>query len=220
VTPSVKICGVCSPSDAALVAELGADYIGVILAPGRARSRTVAEAAAIYEAAGGVRRVGVFVDATADHVRRTAERLRLDVVQLHGAERVDDARACSEVGAALWKAIPVRTAEDVEGAVLLYEGCVHALLLDGAAAGGAGGRGVAFDWQNVARVRARWPASLRLIAAGGLRADNVAAAIAALRPDVVDVSSGVEDAPGVKSERRLRSFISAARTGAAERLAR
>jgi phosphoribosylanthranilate isomerase len=217
--PAVKICGVCSPVDAALVAELGADYIGVILASGRARSRTAAEAAAIYGAAAGVRRVGVFVDARGDEVLRLAERLRLDVVQLHGAETAEDVVACGDTGRTVWKAVPVRAPADVEHALALYDGSAHALLLDGAAGAVRGGAGVAFRWSEIAPLRARWPASLRLVAAGGLHADNVADAIAALRPDVVDVSSGVEAATGVKSEQRLRSFIAAVRGGVTERLA-
>jgi phosphoribosylanthranilate isomerase len=220
VSAAVKICGVCSPPDAALVAELGADYIGVILAPGRSRSRTVAEAASIYEAAGGVRRVGVFVDATPDEVLRVAERLKLDVVQLHGAETAEHAQSCRAAGRAVWKAVPVRGAADVEHAFGVYAGSTDALLLDGAPAAAAGGTGVAFGWSEVAPLLERWPPSLRLVVAGGLHADNVLVAIGALRPDVVDVSSGVEAAPGVKSELQLRRFLTAARTGAAERLAR
>jgi phosphoribosylanthranilate isomerase len=219
MSAAVKICGVCSPEDAALVAELGADFIGVILAPGRARSRTVEEAALIYAAATGLRRVGVFVDAMADEVLRVAERLQLDVVQLHGAETAEQALVCQHEGHVVWKAVPVRGAADVKVALGVYEGSADALLLDGASAAASGGTGTAFRWTDVGPVLDGWPSSLRLVVAGGLHADNVLAAIGALRPDVVDVSSGVEAAPGVKSEQRLRRFITAARTGAVERLA-
>jgi phosphoribosylanthranilate isomerase len=216
----VKICGVCSAADASLIGKLGADYVGVILAPGRSRSRSPAEAAAIYQASGGVRRVGVFVDAGVAEVRRVADLLQLHVVQLHGAEPPELAAACRADGRAVWKAVPVRATSDVERALEAYHGVVDALLLDGAPATAAGGAGVSFDWSGIAPLRARWPASLHLIAAGGLHAGNVIAAVTALRPEVVDVSSGVEAAIGVKSEERLRRFIAAARAGAADVVAR
>src|SRR5688572_17600653 len=127
MTAAVKICGVCTAADAALVAELGADYIGVILAPGFQRTRALADAASIYAAAAGVRRVGVFVDAAVTEVRDTAARLALDVVQLHGKETPEQAAACRAAGRAVWKAVAVQTAADVEHALAGYADHVDAL---------------------------------------------------------------------------------------------
>jgi phosphoribosylanthranilate isomerase len=216
MTAAVKICGVCSAADAAFVAELGADYIGVILTPGFARTRALADAASIYTAAAGVRRVGVFVDTAVAEVRDSAARLALDVVQLHGTETPEQAAACRAPGRAVWKAVAVRTAADVKHALAVYADHVDALLLDGAAAA-AGGGGEAFRWREIAPLRAAWPASLRLVIAGGLDADNVSVALTTLQPDVVDVSSGVEAVVGKKSRDRLERFLNAARASMAAR---
>jgi phosphoribosylanthranilate isomerase len=206
----VKICGVCVPADAALAAEAGADHIGVILAPGRTRSRTVAEAASIFDAAAGAKRVGVFVDAPAADIRSAVARLRLDVVQLHGSEAPAFTSSLRDV-CAVWKAVRVRAADVVEAAMAAYDGAADALLLDSWSAHAEGGTGTAFDWRDVAPLRAHWPASLRLVAAGGLRPDNVGSLIEIIAPHIVDVSSGVESAPGLKAAGAVRAFVAEAR---------
>jgi phosphoribosylanthranilate isomerase len=212
-SPAVKVCGVCAPADAALAAAAGAAYVGVILAPGRRRTRTLSQAADIFRAS-SVRRVGVFVDADPVEVLRAVERLRLDVVQLHGDEPVAAALWLAErMPAQVWKAVRVRAPEDVAAAAQAYAGVAHGLLLDGWSRAGHGGTGTAFDWAAVAAARPALPADTTLIVAGGLHADNVAAAVALLAPQVVDVSSGVEAAPGRKSPERLHAFIAAARAG-------
>src|SRR5512134_3196935 len=90
-----------------------------------------------------------------------------------------------------------------------YASVADGILLDGYSAFASGGTGSAFPWDEVARVRSRFPAKLQLIVAGGLTPSNVHRAITLLSPDVVDVSSGVEQAPGMKSEERVRAFIAA-----------
>jgi phosphoribosylanthranilate isomerase len=241
---AVKICGVCSGADAAMAAAAGASYVGVILAPGRARSRSLSQAAAIFEgivgadSSGGVRRVGVFVDASARDMLAAAELLHLDVLQLHGRETAALARAVgggahalveqagavrpTTAGAAVrkaqvWKAVRVRTPADVVRAVAVYEGCVDGLLLDGWSPHGLGGVGAAFDRVAVAGVRQRVPPEIGLIAAGGLTPGNVGDMVTLLRPDVVDVSSGVEEAVCRKSADRVRAFIDAARNAGKHR---
>jgi phosphoribosylanthranilate isomerase len=218
---AVKICGVCSATDAARAAAAGASYVGVILAPGRARSRSLSEAAVIFEGIGSagadgrsaVRRVGVFVDAGADEIVAAAELLRLDVVQLHGDEDAALARAAGGDArmTKVWKAVRVRSPADVVRAAAVYEASVHGLLLDGWSPHGAGGVGAAFDRVAVAAVRDRVPAGLEVIAAGGLTPGNVADMIRLLRPDVVDVSSGVEEVLCRKSAERMRAFVAAVR---------
>lgn len=207
--PEVKICGVCSAADATLAGAAGAAYVGVILAPGRARSLAPGEAEAVL-AATSARRVGVFVDAPPDQVLGEAERLRLDVVQLHGAEPpAVAALLAAELPVQVWKAVPVRSAADVRHAGAEYAGAAHALLLDGWSPGMHGGAGVAFDWDDIAPARFDLPAGLRVVVAGGLTPLNVAAAVRALRPDVVDVSSGVEAEVRRKSAERVHEFIGA-----------
>lgn len=200
----------CRASDAAYATSAGASFIGVILAPGRSRTRTLSQAAAIFDAA-GAGRVGVFVDAPAADVLAAAERLRLDVVQLHGDEppATVDAIVREQV-AQVWKARRVRDAGDVATAVREYESA-HGLLLDGWSPHAHGGAGASFDWSAIASLRASVPPRQKLILAGGLRADNVASAIALLTPDVVDVSSGVEAELCSKSTELIDAFIAAAR---------
>lgn len=201
-----KICGLCRPADAAVAAAAGAAYAGVILAPGRSRTRTVSEADAIFAAATGVLRAGVFADAVPADVVAAARALRLDVVQLHGNEPPAVLEALRRAGVArLWKAVAVRAAADARAAFVRYGAVADAILLDG----GSGGRGETFDWDAVSAALPVRPAGLQLVVAGGLTPDNVQRAIAALAPDVVDVSSGVEAAPGEKSEASVRAFVAA-----------
>ncbi len=209
----VKVCGVCRPADAALAAEAGAAYIGVILSRGFRRSQAEAAAAAIYAAAGTARRAGVFVDEAGPIVEAAASRLGLQVIQLHGAEPPSLARALRRADVEVWKALRPRDAEELLAAAQAYADAADALLLDGT---GSGGTGTRFEWELVARVRERLPAQLRLVVAGGLTPANVAEAIERLRPDVVDVSSGVEIAPGEKSPQAVRAFVAAARGAAGE----
>jgi phosphoribosylanthranilate isomerase len=214
--PRVKICGVCRAADAALAGAAGADYVGVILAPGYGRTLTVDDAAVVLAAATSLR-AGVFVDGTRETVAEAADRLGLDVIQLHGSETPEAAHALRSPRRIVWKAVRVKHAADVHAAIERYAGCVDGLLLDGWSAAAAGGTGARFDWAAVAAQRAAWPAGLDLIAAGGLSPENVGRAVAQLAPDVVDVSSGVESAPREKSAERVREFIEAARGAAGNR---
>lgn len=209
----VKICGVCRPEDARVAADAGAAYVGVILAPGRTRSRTLSEAARIFDAAGGrVRRVGVFVDAPEDAVIEAARELGLDAVQLHGDESVEQAgRIRGAFAREVWKVVRVREATQVADSAAAFAGNIDALLLDGWSPDAHGGAGVRFDWHAVAHSQSRTQAGIRLIAAGGLTPENVADAVSLLHPSVVDVSSGVEESPGRKSHGKIMAFIAAVR---------
>jgi phosphoribosylanthranilate isomerase len=206
---AVKVCGVCRVDDARVAAAAGASCIGVILAPGRTRSRTIDEAAPIFDAV-GIRRVGVFVDAPVGVVAGAARRLALDAVQLHGDEPVDQVqRIRAAVACDVWKALRVRDAAGFAHGAQAYAGVVDALLLDGWSPAAHGGAGVRFDWEAVAA--AGLPADVTLIVAGGLTPENVAAAVTLLRPAMVDVSSGVEAAPCRKSSEKMHAFVAAAR---------
>lgn len=204
---AVKICGLTRHGDAVAAAEAGADYLGVVFAPGTPRDRTPEEARRIW-AELAISRVGVFVDPEAARVARLAEELRLAVVQLHGAE---DAELCRRVREScpsrIWKAARLRAPEDVAVALDRYGEHVDGLLVEGWSELGPGGVGADFDWSWAGARRVEWPDGLKLVLAGGLNAGNVGRAIDAARPDVVDVSSGVEHAPGVKDVEAVRSFL-------------
>ncbi len=203
---AAKICGLCRPEDARLASEAGADYLGIILAPGP-RRREPDEARAIWGDLSG-RRVGVFIDPTAKEVIRLAEELRLDVVQLHGSEDPEFCRLVQEaIAGSVWKAVRLRDEGRLASAAGRYSRAVDGVLLEGWSPEGKGGVGARLDWSRLAAARTRLPSGQQLILAGGLNPGNVAAAIRAVGPDVVDVSSGVEAELGVKDPIAVRAFL-------------
>jgi len=204
----IKFCGMTRAEDAREAASLGAAYVGVIFAGGP-RQVTIDRAGAVF---GGlprtVRRVGVFSNEHDEIISESARQLGLHVVQLHGDCDAHDIetlrrRFNGEVWAVLRIGngrLPLRAAELSETA--------DALLLDAKVPGKLGGTGVTLPWaalrDELACVRAS--RHVKLVLAGGLRAENVAEAIRLLRPEIVDVSSGVETAPGIKDHARMRAF--------------
>lgn len=208
--PAIKICGVTRPADVAALAAFDVAYVGVVLVPGSPRYRPPAEAAAAL-APWPRQRVGVFVDASEDAMAAAAETLKLHVLQLHGAEPPAVARAWRERGWQVWKAVRVAHPEDVVTAVAEYGDVVDLLLLDSWSPGAYGGTGRRFAWDAVAEALAALAAVPPIGVAGGLTPANVREAIAALRPRLVDVSSGVERAPGHKDPARVAAFVAAVR---------
>ena len=210
----IKICGVTLPDDAARVAALGADFIGLnfwpkskrYLAPERA-AMIAAAARAASPTPGGTDVVGVFVNASIDDISAIARDAALDVVQLHGNETREDVVAVSlATQLPVWKAVAAAGPRDLDR---LDTWQADAILLDAPSAG-HGGAGKTFDWSLARDARLRYPAR-RLVLAGGLEPRNVAAAIAAVDPWAVDVASGVEAAPGIKDAAKLTAFIEAVR---------
>ncbi len=207
----VKVCGVRTPRDAAAVEAAGADFMGVILSPGHFRSVAPADALAVYEAA-RARRAGVFVDAPAEVVARTARALDLDVVQLGGGEAVATVAEVGRAGDwAVWKTIHARPGVPVGEAAALYAAVADGILVDAWDPSRPGGTGRAFAWGGVGREVRRAIGSASFIAAGGMTPGNAGAAVAALGPDVLDASSGVESTPGTKDPGRTRAFVEAVR---------
>jgi len=205
MTPEVfvKVCGITRPEDAARAVAVGARAIGFVLWPRSPRHISLADAAGIARTLPqGVLRVGVFVDAGPDEVREAVAVAGLDVVQLHGDE---DVGQFSRVGATIVKALTLTDSHAVERAVGLPASVT--VLVDAHDGERRGGTGRRADWTLAAAVAARRPLWL----AGGLGPDNVAAAIQAVRPAAVDVSSGVESAPGIKDHARLAAFMAAVR---------
>jgi phosphoribosylanthranilate isomerase len=197
----IKICGVTSPEDAALAAGAGADAIGVNLWPGSKRYVPPAEARIVFDAVpAGVLKVGVFVDATPEVVQRTMDELELDRAQLHGDERPTDFASLDP--ARVIRVVRVRDA----ASFAVERGWAPSMWLYDAFVDGYGGAGVTAPWALIAEA-ARRPCLL----AGGLTPENVAAAVAAVRPDGVDVASGVERHARAKDPGKLAAFIAAAR---------
>jgi phosphoribosylanthranilate isomerase len=198
----VKICGITRPGDAELACRAGASAIGLNFWPGSKRFVDDARAREVLAAvAPGVLKVGVFVNATAAEVDRRLA-LGLDLVQLHGDEQPE---AWTHLPAErLVRAIRVRDAGSLAEAA---RWSARFFLFD-AAADGYGGSGQVAPWQHLGGARRPF------LLAGGLHADNVAAAIAALAPDGVDVASGVESSPGIKDPAKVAAFVEAARAAA------
>ncbi|HEY7514205.1 MAG TPA: phosphoribosylanthranilate isomerase [Vicinamibacteria bacterium] len=202
----VKICGITSPEDALLAAEAGADAVGFVFWPKSPRCVDAVTARRIADALPpSVVRVGVFVDAGREELVRTADEAGLDLLQLHGSETPE---ALAELPLRALKAVRVGSGFAPEMA-LQYEGRAAGILLDTLRDGKPGGTGEPFDWALVREVRRR--ASF-VVLAGGLSPDNVKAAIEAVSPDGVDVSSGVEAAPGRKDPARVRAFVDVVRS--------
>jgi phosphoribosylanthranilate isomerase len=194
------------PEDVMEAVRLGAGYVGVIRAGGP-RLISVVRAREVLEAASnGVRRVGVYGAREAAEIGEEARELGLTTIQLHGDP---DARALDAMRrhftGEIW--IVLR----LVGGVLPRESgplfdAADAVVLDSFVPGQLGGTGTKLPWESLASAVAEHRGRAKLIVAGGLRPDNVRVAIDALRPDVVDVSSGVESAPGMKDHEKMRAF--------------
>jgi phosphoribosylanthranilate isomerase len=203
----VKICGITSAEDAQAAIEAGADALGFVFWPKSPRYVTPEATAAITrELPPFVVRVGVFVDAPKAELTHTAEVAGLDLLQLHGQEPPD---IFATLPRRALKALRVGDGYKSEEAVA-FAGKAAGLLLDAQRPEAPGGTGRAFDWRLVRDLRQRVPF---LILAGGLTPDNVAEATRVVNPHGVDVSSGVESAPGRKDRDKLRAFVEAAREG-------
>jgi phosphoribosylanthranilate isomerase len=214
----IKICGNTSLEDALLAAEAGADALGFVFAPSPRRV-TVAEAAAIApHLPTTLEKIGVFVDAGLEEICSTVRACALTGVQLHFESGPElPAKLRERLGPALRILCVVHfgagASKPVADQVAAHARNPHidAVLVDSRTATAAGGTGVAFDWTEARRTVFGDAGNLRLIAAGGLNAENVAEAIAALRPWGVDAVSGVEAAPGRKDPAKLRAFVARAR---------
>jgi phosphoribosylanthranilate isomerase len=217
-SPAVKFCGLTRAQDAAEGARLGARYLGAIFAGG---PRLVApEAAARLFSAGRAsgalawrtlpRCVGVLGAQTVDEIASIADVAGLDVVQLHADPSPDDvARVREATGREVWAVLRVEGTSLPAMAAELFESA-DAVVLDAKVPGRLGGTGVALDWEALADATRAVRATTRLVLAGGLTPTNVRDAACALRPDVVDVSSGVEEAPGLKDHQLMRAFAAGA----------
>lgn len=213
----VKICGLGRLEDVEAAAEAGASHVGLVLAESPRRVDPEAASGLAAAARGlGLAPVGVFVDAPEEEVARLADGIGLEVVQLHGAETPVACARLRDRGLEVWKAVRPRSRGELASAVARYRGAADAMLVEGRSEERAGGTGTAFPH--------RWlepgddaPRPGRLVLAGGLEPGNVAEAVRRVRPELVDVSTGVERAPGRKDPDRIRAFVEAVAGAALER---
>lgn len=199
----IKICGITRQDDALAAADAGADAVGFVFYAASPRHVQPAAAGTIVRALPPfVTTVGLFVDAPAGEVRSVLAAVPLALLQFHGDEPPE---FCRQFGPPYIKAVRVRSGTDLLQYAARYPDAA-ALLLDAYRPGVPGGTGETFDWHLI-------PARMTcgIVLAGGLTPDNVAAGIEQVRPWAVDVSSGVEAAPGVKDVQRIRRFATAVR---------
>jgi phosphoribosylanthranilate isomerase len=196
----VKICGITRPQDAERAVALGATAIGFIFWPSSPRRIDPAQARAIaLRLPASVRKVGVFVDASAEELARTVHDAGLDTVQLHGAESPAVVR---DVSARVIKAVALGS-PDAEAMIAQWTGTP--LLVDAHDPVRRGGTGRVVDWDRAAALARQ----REVILAGGLNPENVAEAVRRVRPAGIDVSSGVEQTPGVKDMVKLAALFDA-----------
>jgi phosphoribosylanthranilate isomerase len=206
---ATKICGITNADDAFAAVAAGAEMLGFNFYNGSRRFIDPDDAGAIIRSVrkrGPAECVGVFVDAAPEEIRDIAGRSGIDAVQLHGNETPDECDILRPLR--VIKALRVYAGFDP--AVVAAFQC-DAILLDTWHADERGGTGAVFDWEIAAEIRRNVS---RLILAGGLTVKNVAAAIRKVRPDVVDVCSGIEDSARRKNAARMREFIEEVRNAA------
>jgi phosphoribosylanthranilate isomerase len=210
--PAIKICGVTTPAILDAVIAARADHVGFVFFPASPRNIAPRDAAALAaRAEGRISRVGLFADADDHAIAEAANAARLDALQLHGKESPERAAMLrARFGLPVWKAVSIASAADVERAAD-YAAAVDLVLFDDKTPKNAlpGGMGLTFDWSLLTSWKNRAPWGL----AGGLNPANVAEAVRLTGTPLVDTSSGVETAPGVKDPGLVAAFCTAARGG-------
>ena len=207
----IKICGISTPETLDAVLAARADFVGFNFFPPSPRHVSPTDVAALAARAGArIGKVGVFVDPDDGLLQTTVAAGRLDAIQLHGDETPERSAALrTRYGLPVWKVIPVSAAKDVARA-RNYRGAADFILFDAKTPKDAalpGGMGLRFDWSLLSGLDSALPWGL----AGGLSPANVAGAIAATGAGLVDTSSGVESAPGVKDAGKIAAFCAAVR---------
>lgn len=203
----VKICGITSQRDAEDAIALGADALGFNTWPGTKRCvDLLAEGDWLRRLPPFVTKVALVVNAPLEEAKRTSLLPFIDAVQFHGDEDPEYCAAFAEIGRPFVKALRIRQSADIASA---EQFSTPHVLVDAHVPGLFGGTGVKVNLELAGELRARFP-HLALILAGGLRPDNVAEAVRAVRPYAVDVSSGVEESARKKDPGLMRAFIEAA----------
>lgn len=209
---TVKICGITSALDARASIGAGADMLGLVFYPPSPRYVSMDQARAIIDAgrcvSATVRYVGVFVNESADLIRVAVETLGLDHVQFHGREEVE---VVAGFAPRAYKSLQPTKEDDAQMGIEKYAGALAGacptFIIDGRPVKMPGGNGIRADWGIAKEIASYYP----ILLAGGLNPENVAEAIQFVEPWGVDVSSGVERAPGIKDHEKLRRFIAYAK---------
>ena len=207
----VKICGITRLHDARTAAAAGADFLGFIQYPGSERYVKPDVAKEIIDWVRGPEPVGVFVNETAETINATCERVGFRLAQLHGHEPPE---VCAAVEVPVIKAVQVQhdaSTEQVAALVEPYLEVVDFVLLDTHHTSLWGGTGESFNWRVARELSSR----VDLFLAGGISAENVEQAVQTMRPYAVDLSSSVEERPGVKDLDKLDAFFDAFRAATA-----
>ena len=199
----IKVCGITRTEDARIAVAAGAHAIGLVFYAPSARFINPEQASALAKTIPPfVSVVGLFVNHDSHYIKATHNRVRFSLLQFHGNESPAFCRELSEaLSIPFIKAIRVKSTQDIQKAYADYKDA-QGLLLDTYAAHQAGGTGTAFDWSLIPQHRA-----LPIILAGGLNSENLAQAITQVRPYALDVSSGVEQSPGIKSAKKIKAFV-------------
>jgi len=198
----IKFCGITRPQDARLAIDLGVDAIGLVFTRRSQRFLGISQAREIRRMLPPfTTAVALFMDDAPGWIEDVIAGVQPDLLQFHGAETASFAASFSRPYV---KAVPMASVDDAVAYVALHP-AASGFLLDGHALGALGGAGEPFDWKRAPRL------GKPTLLAGGLDADNVAQAIALVRPYAVDVSSGIETSPGVKDAARMRRFVQAVR---------
>ncbi len=197
----IKFCGIRRLEDVAAVNVLQPDYMGVILSAGFRRSVPFSTAKQLMQQKSTtVQSVGVFVDETAETILHIAAQLHLDVIQLHGAESPElIAQLQAQTGLPVWKAVRIRNEQDLQAVAEIQADHV---ILEGDTKQSVGGTGICADWSLLAKRNWNRPFFL----AGGLKPENVAEAISIVKPDGIDLASGIEE-NGIKSPKKMKQII-------------
>jgi phosphoribosylanthranilate isomerase len=217
----IKICGNTSLEDAQLAVEAGADAVGFVFAPSPRQVAASEVAGIVQHLPATVEKIGVFVDASLDEIYLTARECALTGVQLHfnaGPQFPGRLRARLGPRVRILRVVHFGPGNSPADEIAHHARNPHvdAVLVDTETADAVGGTGVTFDWTEARKTVFAEVEGLKLIAAGGLNPENVAEAIAALRPWGVDVVSGVESAPGRKDRFKVRRFVARARAAMRE----
>lgn len=205
------MCGLRRPADVAVAVQAGATYLGVVYAGGPRRVTDV-EAREVVAAAEGTPVLAVWGPPDREAILRSRELAGFTGVQLHGGSDAALAQQLRDDGLIVWRVLRIGSSADLSHLDHMMEGA-DALLIEPRVPGVQGGAGVPLDLALAAEARRRFdaehlaPRTPHFALAGGLRPDTVRAAIAAVRPDIVDVSSGVERSPGVKDPFLIRRFL-------------
>jgi phosphoribosylanthranilate isomerase len=199
MTVRIKICGIMNKEDALAAAHFGADALGFVFATSPRKVSAESAREIIKTLPPFVKTVGVFVDEDPERVSSIAATCGLDILQFHGSESVD---YCNSFNRRVIKAVRMQSRDELKN-LSNYVDVVDGLLLDTYVPNKLGGTGITFDWELAVEAR-RYG---RIILAGGLNPENVAAAIRMVKPYAVDASSGLERSPGVKDHEKMAQFI-------------